>query len=136
MSETMGFLMRLGPAASAVEVTAVRRVTPPLLDTEGGFRAIWLAAPSCIEIPLVPRWEGITVFNPWADTEPLISGLALVGCGPNLKAAIVTAREPRGKRLAGRGRLPPPMPEVNIAPGACTVPAPHGPVVTRPPHCC
>jgi hypothetical protein len=132
MSDTMGFFMVLGPAATAVEVTAVRGVTPPLLDTEGGFRATWLGAPSCAEIPLVPRWEGITVFNPWADTEPLISGLALVDCGP----AIVTAREPRGKRLAGRGRLPPPMPEFNIVPGACTVSAPHSLVVTRPPHCC
>ncbi len=42
MSDTMGFFMGLGPAATAVEVTAVRRVTPPLLDTEGGFRATWL----------------------------------------------------------------------------------------------
>jgi hypothetical protein len=139
MGAVMGLTSFPVPAATAVEdVTAVRRVTPPLPDTEGGFRAAWLAAPSCAEIPPAPRCEGVAVFT--AAAPPLIGGRAFTGCGRKLSAAMVTAREPTGKRLAaaggGRPPPPPPRPEVNIAPGARTVPAPPRPVVTSPPHCC
>jgi hypothetical protein len=119
------------PAAAALDVTAaVVRATggvTAVADPDGGFRATWLAAPTWADMP-TPMCVGAgstvgllvgtlllllavtIVFRPWTGpTAPAIVGLEVTSAlcvGRKFNAAIVTAREPRGSKVAGGGRWP------------------------------